>query len=92
MTVRFTAAISLAAILCLSLCLVSCTPSHRHQARRYPLPPKARRIPAEGTVPEAQKINVHVVCHTHDDVGWLKTVDQYFLGLYAAPPPSPCPV
>lgn len=25
-------------------------------------------------------LNVHLTCHTHDDVGWLKTVDQYFMG------------
>ncbi|CAN6472468.1 unnamed protein product [Victoria cruziana] len=28
----------------------------------------------------AGKLNVHLVPHSHDDVGWLKTIDQYFVG------------
>jgi alpha-mannosidase len=28
----------------------------------------------------ATKLNVHLVAHSHDDPGWLKTADQYFTG------------
>ena len=25
-------------------------------------------------------LDVHIIAHTHDDVGWLKTVDEYYVG------------
>ncbi|XP_045541142.1 lysosomal alpha-mannosidase-like [Papilio machaon] len=49
-----------------------------------PLPDASRNQETCGydSCPEADAsvLNVHIVPHTHDDVGWLKTVDQYYYG------------
>ena len=29
---------------------------------------------------DPEKLYVHLVPHTHDDVGWQKTVDEYYYG------------
>nr|GLL26254.1 alpha-mannosidase-like [Ipomoea trifida] len=38
-----------------------------------------RKYNTDGGIVEG-KLNVHLVPHSHDDVGWLKTVDQYYIG------------
>jgi len=30
------------------------------------------------------KLQVHLIMHTHDDPGWLKTADQYYTGANAS--------
>jgi alpha-mannosidase len=33
---------------------------------------------AIAAVNTVSSLNVHLICHSHDDVGWLSTVDQYY--------------
>eukprot|EP00118_Oscarella_pearsei_P004514 m.19517 g.19517 ORF g.19517 m.19517 type:complete len:118 (+) comp27848_c0_seq7:22-375(+) len=33
----------------------------------------------EPQLPFGDQINVWIVAHTHDDTGWLETVDQYYV-------------
>lgn len=30
--------------------------------------------------PNEDRLFVHLIAHTHDDIGWLKTVDEYYSG------------
>jgi hypothetical protein len=48
----------------------------------YPSPQNLALADADGKPLAEKSYIVHLIAHTHDDVGWLKTPDQYYFGSY----------
>ena len=43
---------------------------------------QAEEARLEAREPSANVTTVHIIMHTHDDVGWLKTLDEYYSGYH----------
>ncbi|XP_030387439.1 lysosomal alpha-mannosidase-like isoform X2 [Scaptodrosophila lebanonensis] len=67
-------------LFCLLVCVIGLVEG-RPSIREDPITTDDPRCGYESCHPtKPNMLNVHLIPHTHDDVGWLKTVDQYYYG------------
>jgi hypothetical protein len=64
-----------AALLALAACAIAIPISELMAEKIHPVPYERRERSSN------DRIQAHIIAHTHDDVGWLKTVDEYFSAL-----------
>lgn len=52
------------------------------QNERFNQPPPIQQEQVGGNCPVTKEgmLNVHIICHTHLDTGWVETFDQYYYG------------
>jgi len=89
-------AVVLATVIALVACLFIIGPGIEHASASQAAPKcswnvsdrvravESRRLlqncPKWSTAAEGNITNVHIICHTHDDMGWIKTADDYYTG------------
>ena len=70
------ASILLAAALLMVIIPMECAGNQTERVKR-----EVRNPASEAQINNNETLYLHLVPHSHQDVGWLKTVDEYFYGI-----------